>query len=400
MSDPRTGEPGFDDLVVDELRKRGTAKWAEHPPPVLPAWVAEMDFPIAGPIRDALVRTAEVADLGYPFDVGADRLEVLGADRMAARFGWRPDPDLGFKITDVMRAVVHGIVAFAEPGEGIAVVTPIYPPFLGAIADNHRVIVEAPLRPIDEGSALDIDALAAAARRSRVLLWCHPHNPSGRSFTMDELTAVAEIVVTHDLVVISDEIHADLTFPGHRHVPLASLSTAVAERTFTVTSPSKAFNLAGAKCAVAYCGSEGLLDRYRYSFNPQLPGITVFGIAATRTAWADGDDWLARCVAYLDGNRRWFASAVGECLPTMRHRMADATYLAWLDARGLDLDRSPGEHFLERGQVALSDGAAFGEVGRGFVRVNLATSRAILEEIVERMISCVPRAQATRPARP
>ncbi|HMK12013.1 MAG TPA: aminotransferase class I/II-fold pyridoxal phosphate-dependent enzyme [Acidimicrobiales bacterium] len=393
-------EPGFDDLDIDELRKRHTAKWAEHPAPVLPAWVAEMDFPIAAPIRDALIRTAEAADLGYPFDAGPDRLEVLGADRMAARFGWRPDPDLGFKITDVMRAVIHGIVAFAEPGEGVAVVTPIYPPFLGAIADNHRVIVEAPLRSIDEHSSLNIDALAAAARRSRVLLWCHPHNPSGRSFTLSELAAVAAIVEEHDLIVVSDEIHADLTFPGHEHIPLASLSARVEARTFTVTSPSKAFNLAGAKCAVAYCGSEALLDRYRQSFNPALPGITVFGIAATRAAWTEGDEWLARCVGYLDGNRQWFASAVSECLPAMRHRMPDATYLAWLDARGLAFECPPGQHFLERGGVALSDGAAFGAVGEGFVRVNLATSRAILEQVVDRMVSCAPPARPTRPARP
>ena len=395
-----TIEPGFDDLDVEELRKRHTSKWSEHPAPVLPAWVAEMDFPIAAPIRDALIRTAGDADLGYPFDAGPARLEVLGADRMSIRFGWRPEPDLGFKITDVMRGVIHGIVAFAERGDGVAVVTPIYPPFLGAIADNHRVIVEAPLRPIDEGSALDVDALEAAARRSRVLLWCHPHNPSGRSFTRDELAAVADIVEANDLIVVSDEIHADLTFPGHDHVPLATLSPGVAARTFTVTSPSKAFNLAGAKCAVAYCGSEALLDRYRQSFNPALPGITVFGIAATRAAWIKGDEWLARCLAYLDGNRRWFASAVEECLPAMRHRMPEATYLAWLDARGLAFECPPAQHFLERGRVALSDGAAFGAVGDGFVRVNLATSRAILEEIVDRMVSCAPPARATRLARP
>ena len=383
-------EAGFDDLDLAELRRRRTAKWGEYEAPVLPAWVAEMDFPIAAPIRDALVRTAAQADLGYPLDAGPDRIEVLGADRLESLFGWRPDPELGFKTTDVMRGVVHGITAFTEPGEGVIVMTPMYPPFLAAIVDNHREIVEAPLRPIEEGCRLDVDALADAARRARALLWCDPHNPTGRAFTRDEVAKVAEIVAAHDLTIISDEIHAELTYPGSTHVPIASLGPEIEARTFTLASPSKAFNLAGAKCGVGYCGSEALLDRYRWSYNPQLPGVTVFGLAATRAAWTQCDDWLARAVRYLDGNRRWLESAIAEHLPSVCHRVPEATYLAWLDMRSLDLGVSPGQHFLEHGQVALHEGALFGAVGEGFVRLNFATSRAILEEIVDRMVSCVP----------
>ncbi len=148
------------------------------------------------------------------------------------------------------------------------------------------------------------------------------------------------------------------------------------------------------RCAAGYCGSEALLDRYTRRFNPMMHGVSPFGIAATRAAWTEGDDWLARCVAYLDGNRRWFASAIAECLPAVRHRMPDATYLAWLDARGLAFECPPAEHFLDAGKVAFTDGAAFGEAGEGFVRVNLATSRAILEQIVDRMVSCAPPVRA------
>jgi cystathionine beta-lyase len=383
-------EPGFDDLDLEELHARQSSKWRRHPTSVLPAWVAEMDFPVATPIREAVVAVAATGDYGYPVDEGADSIEAIGARRLGRRFGWQPDPALGFKLTDVMRGVVNAIVAFTARGDGVIVTTPIYPPFLGAIADNHRRVVEARLRPIEEESRLDVDALARAAHDARLLLWCNPHNPCGRSFSRDELDAVAQIVLDHDLVVAADEIHADLTYPGGTHIPFASLDAEIAARTLSLTSATKAFNLAGVRCAAGYCGSEALLDRYIRSFNPMMHGTSPFGIAATRAAWTQADDWLTRCVAYLDGNRRWFASAIAECLPAIRHRMPDATYLAWLDARGLAFECPPAEHFLDAGKVAFTDGAAFGDAGEGFVRVNLATSRVILEEIVDRMVSCAP----------
>ena len=393
-------EAGFDDLDLDELQRRQSSKWRRHPASVLPAWVAEMDFPVAAPIRDAVVAVATAGDYGYPVDEGPASIEALGAHRLARRFDWQPDPALGFKLTDVMRGVINAIVAFTEPGDGVLVTTPIYPPFLGAIVGNGRRLVQARLRPIEEGSALDVDALAHGARDARLLLWCNPHNPCGRTFSRRELDAVAQIVLDHDLVVAADEIHADLTYPDATHIPLASLGVDVAARTFSLTSATKAFNLAGVRCAAGYCGSEALLDRYTLRFDPMMHGVSPFGIAATRAAWTAGDEWLARCAAYLDGNRRWFASAIAECLPAIGHRMPEATYLAWLDARGLAFECPPAEHFLEAGKVAFSDGAAFGEAGEGFVRVNLATSRAILEQIVDRMVSCAPPARPTHRARP
>ncbi len=343
-------EPGFDDLDLAELHQRRSSKWRRYPPEVLPAWVAEMDFPVAAPIRDAVVAVATVGDYGYPVDEGPDSIEALGARRLARQFGWQPDPALGFKLTDVMRGVINAIVAFTEPGDGVLVTTPIYPPFLGAIADNRRRVVEARLHPIEEDSTLDVDALADAARDARLLLWCNPHNPCGRSFTRSELDAVAQIVVEHDLVVAADEIHADLIYPGATHTPLASLGPEVAARTMSLTSATKAFNLAGVRCAAGYCGSEALLDLYTRSFNPMMHGVSPFGLAATRAAWTHGDDWLARCVAYLDGNRRWFADAIAECLPAVPHRAPEATYLAWLDARPLNLEVPPAQHFLARGR--------------------------------------------------
>ncbi len=392
-------EPGFDDLDLDALHQRQSSKWRKHPPSVLPAWVAEMDFPVADPIREAVMSIAAEGDYGYPADDDPDCIEAVGAARLERRFGFRPDHELGFKLTDVMRGVINAIVAFTEPGDGVLVATPIYPPFLAAIVENGRRIVEAPLRPIDEGCRLDIDALARAASDARLLLWCNPHNPCGRSFTRDELNAVAAIVVQHDLTVAADEIHADLTYPGSTHTPFASLGADVAARTLTLTSATKAFNLAGVRCAVGYCGSEALLARYVQRYNPMMHGVSPFGLVATRAAWTRADEWLARAVGYLDGNRHWFAATIAECLPALRHRAPEATYLAWVDGRGLGLDVSPTEHFVDQGRVAFADGAAFGDVGNGFFRVNLATSRSILEQIVERMVSCLPpaaRGVATR----
>jgi cystathionine beta-lyase len=383
-------EVGFDDVDLDMLHRRQSSKWRKHPSSVLPAWVAEMDFPVAETIRAAVVAIAAEGDYGYPADDGPDSIEAVGAARLQKRFGFQPDCELGFKLTDVMRGVINAIVAFTEPGDGVIVTTPIYPPFLAAIVENGRRILEAPLRPIEEGCELDVDALARVAADARLLLWCNPHNPCGRSFTRDEIEAVAAIVVQHDLTVAADEIHADLTYPGSVHTPFAALGPEVAARTLSLTSATKAFNLAGVRCAVGYCGSEALLARYTQRFNPTMHGVSPFGLAATRAAWTEADDWLARAVAYLDSNRQWFAATLAECLPALRHRAPEATYLAWVDGRGLGLEVSPTDHFLDQGRVAFSDGAAFGDVGNGFFRVNLATSRAILEQIVERMVSCVP----------
>jgi cystathionine beta-lyase len=221
-----------------------------------------------------------------------------------------------------------------------------------------------------------------------VLLLCNPHNPTGRVFDDAELRALADLAIRYDLVVVSDEIHADIVYPGGRHRPFGSLGAEPAARTVTLTSATKTFSIAGLRLAVAHFGSPELLARYQSLPRFLLGGANGPGAVATLAAWRHGDRWVDELVDYLDDNRRLLADFVAAELPGVRHATPQATYLAWLDCRGLRgaaLEPSPAAWFLERAGVAVNDGADFGEPGRGFVRLNFATSRSLLQRILDRL---------------
>jgi cystathionine beta-lyase len=221
-----------------------------------------------------------------------------------------------------------------------------------------------------------------------VLLLCNPHNPTGRVFDDAELGALAALAVERDLVVISDEIHADIIYPGARHRPFAALGPEVAARTVTLTSATKTFSIAGLRLAVAHFGSPDLLARYQTLPRFLLGGANAAGAVATLAAWRQGDAWVDELVRYLDGNRRLVADFVAGELPGITHASPQATYLAWLDCRQLVAEGrgpNPAGYFLERGAVALNDGADFGAHGEGFARLNFATSRSLLQRILERL---------------
>jgi cystathionine beta-lyase len=289
-------------------------------------------------------------------------------------------------LTDVVQGMYVAVSQLSLPGDGIVVQTPIYPPLLGCVRALERRLVECPLELGEQGYRIDLAALEAALdERTRVLLLCNPHNPSGRVFTRDELTGIARIAQAHDLFVVSDEIHADLVWSGHAHVPFASLSEDAASRTITLTAASKAFNIAGLRCGVAIFGSDELKRRFNTLPRHLRGGVGTLGIEALRAAWRHSQPWLDEVRAYLEANREVVVAFVRDELPGIGLHPPEATYLAWLDCRSLDLHPSPYRHFLERGRVALSDGANFGEVGRGFARLNFATSRSILVEALERV---------------
>jgi cystathionine beta-lyase len=294
-------------------------------------------------------------------------------------------------LVDVVQGLFVCLETFTAPGEGVVVQTPVYPPFLMAVADTSRRLVRNGLVRGSAGFEMDLEALRGAIdRETRVLMLCNPQNPTGRVFTREELEALAEVVLEHDLVVLSDEIHADLTYPGVVHVPFASLASELAERTVTLHSATKAFNIAGLRCAVAAFGSEALQQRFHSMPRKLRGGLDSFGAAATRIAWRECQPWLAELMTYLDGNRQRIAGFLAERLPAVGHVPPEATYLAWLDCRGLELPgASPFEFFLEHALVAGQDGARFGPDGEGWLRLNFATSRAVLDEALERMANAV-----------
>ncbi|MDG2335854.1 MAG: pyridoxal phosphate-dependent aminotransferase [Myxococcota bacterium] len=380
-------QAGFDTLDIEILRKRKSEKWHTYPADILPAWVAEMDFPLAPPIQETLQEALEKWDTGYPISPDKTGIREAFADRMGERFGWAVDPGDVTVLSEVVQGLYLALGSLTEPGEGAIVQTPIYPPFLDAVEKTGRQLVENRLIRGSDGWEIDFESLEAAiAPNTRAFLLCNPHNPSGRVLTRQELERLAEIVLAHDLVVVADEIHSDLTFDGRVHIPFGSLGPEVAARTLTLNSASKSFNIAGLRCSVAHFGSPALRKR----FDSQLPqhirgGMGMSGLYATISAWREGQEWLDQAVAYLEGNRNFLTRELAERFPKISWAPCQGTYLAWLDCGELGWQGSPTRRFLERGKVALSEGGNFGSGFEQFTRLNFATSREILASVLDRM---------------
>ena len=377
----------FDSLSLDELRRRRSQKWRMYPDDVLPAWVAEMDFPLAPAVADALQEAIELGDTGYAHP-GA--LPEAFARFAASRFDWSVEPERVIIAPDVVMGIAEVLKAVTEPGDGVVINPPVYPPFFSTIVRFERQVVEAPLAEGASGWELDLDALERSfAAGARAYLLCNPHNPAGQVFSRDKLEAVAALAERYDVVVISDEIHAPMTMPGATHIPFPSLGEEAAARSVVITSTSKAWNTAGLKCAVVVSGSARMQAELE-----RLPAHLVveagnLGILAAVAAFDSGLGWLDELVAYLDGNRRLLAELVESRLPGVGYVQPQAGFLTWLDCRALGLGDDPAEVFLERGRVALTSGLGFGAEGKGWARLNIGTSRELLTEAVSRMATAL-----------
>nr|WP_062334939.1 aminotransferase class I/II-fold pyridoxal phosphate-dependent enzyme [Herbidospora sakaeratensis] len=363
----------FDQLTVEQARKRDGTKWTQAEGDVIPAWVADMDFPVAGPIRDAIMHRV-TTDMGYPdwpWEQPGLPLPEVFAERMAARYGFHPDPVHVRTFTDLNQSLQALLDVLTEPGEGVLTHTPTYNAFLMTLEAMNRPPVPIPLVPDGESWRAE---LPADPRGARVLLLVNPHNPTGRCFTRTELEEIAEYADRHDLTVISDEIHCDLVFAPHEHIPFGLLRP---KRTVTITSASKAFNMGGLHCAIAHVGSA----RAREALATRPPALygqpSVLGVAATVAAWRECDAWLDGVVAVLDRNRKTLAQR----LPAgWSYRVPEATYLAWIDTGIPD-----AAAFLEReARVKVAPGSIYG-ASDSWIRLNFGTSGPILEEILDRI---------------
>ncbi|MGH8239818.1 MAG: MalY/PatB family protein [Steroidobacteraceae bacterium] len=370
---------------LETLRRHRGRKWSTHRSDVLPAWIADMDMLPAPIIRAALRMAIEEGDLGYgPTAERSGIGEVFSAWALH-RWQWQVEAAVVMLMPDVVSGLSNCIEALTSRGDGVLVQTPIYPPILSCIEISGRRVVAC----ASVGASIDFAALEAAIAQSRPRLFilCNPHNPTGRCFTRVELTRLAALAADYDLDVVSDEIHADLVHPGHQHIPFASLSAQEASRTVTLNSASKAFNVAGLRCAV--CVAQSVALRRQLSSLPAQRWTTfsTVGVRAALAAWTEaGEAWLIACVEHLTQMRDHLAQRLTEELPAMRCVAPQAGYLAWLDCRELGLGGAPAQFFLERARVALSPGSEFGEPGHGFVRLNFATSQDILDRILDRMI--------------
>jgi cystathionine beta-lyase len=362
------------------LQQRHSVKWARYGADIIPAWVAEMDLPLAPVIDDAITAALQRNDLGYPDD-GAPAVIEAFTWWARSRWDWRPEPALMTTFPTVMRAIEHALRRCSQEGDGVIVQTPIYPPFLAAVPECDRVLLEEPLTT---SFGIDLERMRnrVASTGAKVLLICNPHNPTGRVFTPTEMKGLGDIAREHGCVIISDEVHADLIYGSGRHIPMASVAP---ERTITVTSAAKSFNIAGLRCALAVCGSQELHDRLNENSVMARDGVGILGLEATAAAWSHrGALWLAECMEHLSRRRQQVMAELEDLLVIP----PEATYLAWLDTRHVAKD--PCAFYLERAKVALSDGAIFGEPGRGFVRLNFATTEALLGEICRRLQDASP----------
>jgi cystathionine beta-lyase len=372
---------------LTELRNRRSAKWRTYPPDVLPLTVAEMDFALAPPVTAALRAAVEASDTGYSAAAPALGRAVAGFAR--ARWDWTVDEDQVTAVTDVGVAAVEVLRALIRPGDVVAFCPPVYPPFFDWVPEAGGRILELPLARDDRGYRLDLAALEAAfAAHPAAFVLCNPHNPVGRVHGADELAELVRLARLYRVALVSDEIHAPLTLPGAAFTPLLTVPGA-AEVTISLVSASKAFNLAGLKCAAVVTGSPAMADVVR-RFPPDVRWRTGhFGVIATVAAFTEGGDWLDRLLRHLDARRGQLGDLLAERLPAVRWHPPEATFLAWLDCCALGADNRARELFLERGRVAVEPGTRFGAAGAGFCRLNFGTSADILDQATAGMAAAV-----------
>lgn len=377
-------DPRLTDLSLERLRRRRSAKWGRYPDDVLPAWVAEMDFPLAEPVKRALLAAVKLDDCGYAHPEGLGEAFAAFA---AERHEWTVDPAAVSPSSDVVAALIAVLREVTEPGDRVILNTPVYHPFFAVVEEARCRQAEVPLSDGEldvEGVERELAAGAAA------LVLCSPHNPTGGVPTREQLAAIAAAAERHGAWVLADEIHAPLALPGAEHVPFLGVSEAAAARGIAFWSASKAFNLAGLGCAEIVTASADAA-----AVAERLPVAAThcghLGAVASIAAFREGGEWLDAVLAVLDHNRRLLADLLAAQLPEVGYEPPRAGYLAWLDLRELGLGPDPSEPILERGRLALSPGPQFGPQGAGFARLNLGTSPALVEEAVARIAKAAGR---------
>jgi len=384
------------DRVIDR-RGTGSEKW-DHLEALFGAsdlvslWVADMDFPSPEPVIAAMRRRLEHPVFGYTHPEPSLIHAVV--ERLERRFGWRVQPEWVI-VTPGMVTTLHALIrTFTRPGDEVVVQPPVYYPFFRVVQNAGCRVLENPLVLEDGRYRMDLEGLDTLLRgssrfpvrraRGRLLVLCNPHNPVGRAWTPGELAALGEVCAAHEVAIISDEIHADLVLDGFRHTVTASLAPALEQNTITLMSASKTFNLAGLDTSFAVIPRAEHLARFLAG--RESLGANIFGLVALEAACTSGDEYLAHLLTYLNANMRYFIAEVEKRIPAVKVIRPEATYLAWVDMRGLGMDPIALQSFVRtRARLAVDDGFAFGPGGKGFIRVNVACPRSVLAEAIDRL---------------
>jgi cystathionine beta-lyase len=357
---------------------------------VIPMWIADMDFSTPPFIIEALRERLNHEILGYSYrpDSYFDAL----ISWVSSLHDWEIRKEWIEFSPGVVPALNLCTLAYTSPGDEIIIQPPVYPPFYGAVNDHGRKLVFNPLLETDNGWMMDFDGLRRAiTSRSRMLILSNPHNPVGRAWTREELNELTAICHENGIIILSDEIHSDLTLPGVKHVPLASISEKAASITVTCMAPSKTFNLAGLSTSSMIITDPGLIEKYRQT----LVGLhmhlgNIFGNVASEAAYTHGREWLTQLMTYVEGNVDLVMDFCRERLPQIRPVRPEATYMIWLDCRSMN--RSGAElnrFFVEQAGVGMNEGSRFGPGGEGFMRMNLACPRATINKALEQIETAI-----------
>ena len=368
-----------------DRRTSDSVKWRTYEPDVLPMWIADMDFPAPAAVLQSMQDRVAHGVFGYGKRPTA-LIEVI-QERLNRLYHWAVPAEAIVFTPGVVPGFNLANRSLSKAHSEVLIQTPVYPPFLKAAGHsgmNTRIVELSRQR---EGSyRVDLDAFKrAVGPQTCSFLFCNPHNPVGRAFQRDELEALADVCLRNRVPIISDEIHCDLVFGGHQHIPLASLSPEIARQTLTLMSPSKTFNLAGLEFAFAIIPDMELRRRFEAARSGMVPVSNVMAYVAAQAAYQEGQAWLESLIHYLEANRDFVWNFVLERMPSLAMTKPEATFLAWLDCRDANLPCNPAQFFLKYGRVALNDGKRFGPGGEGFVRLNFGCPRSLLAEGLERL---------------
>jgi cystathionine beta-lyase len=380
----------FDEAI--DRQDSDCIKWHYYGEDVIPMWVADMDFKSPEPVIEALHRRIDHGVFGYP-ELGTRNTDLMKeltqtlVERMADRFNWAVRPEDIVLMPGVVTGFNLACHALAVPDGEVLIQTPVYHPILHAARETGCLDRQMELTGTPDGAYdVDYDLFAdSITPQTRLFLLCNPHNPVGKVFRKDELLRMAEICLERGVTICSDEIHCDLIYRGQQHFPIAALDPEIAQHTITLMAPSKTFNLAGLQCSFAIIQNRELRERYVNSRKGLVSWVNLMGLQAGLAAYQAGGEWLARLLVYLEANRDLLVDFVRANLPGIKIGVPQGTYLAWLDCREAGIEGSPCQFFIERARVGFNDGEIFGPGGKGFVRMNFGTTRALLNEALQRI---------------
>lgn len=382
----------FDAIIT---RKRsGSTKWDDADTlygaeDVLPLWVADMDFASPPAVNEALAERVRHGVFGYPSPHSYAWDAVT--DWLHNRHNWQTKSEWMVSTPGVVSAITLAVQTFTKPDDKIIIQPPVYPPFFSSIENLDRIVLENPLLYEEGEYRMDFADLAAKAAEAKLLILCNPHNPVGRVWTRAELTKLVEICRENNVLILSDEIHGDLVYAGHKYIPLGSLDSGIEDRIITLTAPSKTFNTAGLYTSIAIIPDKKLRGQFAKKVQQlSINKSNVFGITALEAAYRHGGPWLDELLVYLEGNAEYLTEYIADNIPTIKVAKPQGTYLAWLDCRALNLSQPELVKFFgQKARVGLNDGATFGKQGIGFMRLNFGCPRSILTEALQRIALAV-----------